>query len=257
MHPILFKIGSWPIHSYGALIAAGFIAASVVFRKLSERSKLNVDQVMDLVFWSFLIGFLGARTLYVITRWEDFASDPASIFRIWEGGLVFFGGPLAVVPFLIWYLRKHALPLWKTMDVLVPGIALAHAFGRLGCLAAGCCYGKPTGSEWGVKLDSPLVEESMRGIFLHPVQLYESAALLVLFAGLLLVYRSRRFDGQVVLTYFMAYPLIRSITELFRGDSIRGFVIDGWLSTSQFISAIVFLTAAVALFFRLKGRKSA
>jgi phosphatidylglycerol:prolipoprotein diacylglycerol transferase len=171
--------------------------------------------------------------------------------------LVFFGGPLAVVPFLIWYLRKHALPLWKTMDVLVPGIALAHAFGRLGCLAAGCCYGKPTGSEWGVRLDSPLVEESMRGIFLHPVQLYESAALLVLFAGLLLVYRSRRFDGQVVLTYFMAYPLIRSITELFRGDSIRGFVIDGWLSTSQFISAMVFLAAAVALFFRLKGRKSA
>ncbi len=257
MHPILFKIGSWPIHTYGALIAAGFIAASVVFRKLSERSKLNVDQVMDLVFWSFLIGFLGARTLYVITRWEDFSSDPASIFRIWEGGLVFFGGPLAVVPFLIWYLRKHSLPLWKTMDVLVPGLALAHAFGRLGCLAAGCCYGKPTESGWGLKLDSPLVEESMRGIPLHPVQLYESAALLVLFAGLLLVYRSRRFDGQVVLTYFMAYPLIRSITEVFRGDSVRGFVIDGYLSTSQFISALVFLAAAIALFFRLKGRKSA
>jgi len=133
---------------------------------------------------------------------------------------------------------------------------VAHAFGRLGCLSAGCCYGKPTGGIWGIKLYSELVDPSMRGIYLHPTQLYESVSLFILFFGLLRVFSKKIFDGQVTLVYFMTYPILRSIIEVFRGDSIRGFVIEDILSTSQFISLLVFIGATVALVLRLKQVRS-
>ncbi len=255
MHPLLLKIGPLPIHTYGFLIALGFLVAIFMIRRLSVRAGLNAERVLDLTFWSLLVGFLGARLLFVITRASYYMDAPLDVFKVWEGGLVFFGGPLAVVPFILWYTRRYKLPLWNTMDVLVPGLVVAHMFGRFGCLAAGCCYGKPTGSSYGLKFHSELVEPALRGIPLHPTQLYEASALLVLFLGLLWVFRKRQFQGQVVLTYFMAYPIIRSIVEAFRGDLVRGFVIDGVLSTSQFISILVFLAAMMALMFRLKQLK--
>ncbi len=252
MHPLLLKIGPIPIHTYGFLIATGFLIALSVIKRLSIRTKLDVEKVLDLTFWSLLVGFLGARILYVITRWNSFANDPLDIFRIWEGGLVFLGGPIATIPFVIWYVRKHKLPVWKVLDVLTPGLVIAHAFGRLGCLAAGCCYGKPTGTSFGVRLYSELVERQFQGIPLHPTQLYESGSLFLLFLGLLVVFRRKLFDGQVALTYLLIYPIIRSVIEVFRGDLIRGFVIDDVLSTSQFICIFIFIGAAIALFLRLK-----
>ena len=252
MHPVLFEIGQVPVHTYGFLIAIGFLVALSVVKRLSLRSGLDAERVLDLSFWCFLVGFIGARILFIITRWQYFSAHPADMLRVWEGGLVFFGGPIAAVPFAIWFLRRHRMPVWKVSDVLAPGLTAAHAFGRLGCLAAGCCYGRPTGGGWGIRLDSDLVDEALHGHLLHPTQLYEATALAVLFFGLLWVHRHRRFDGQVVLTYFMAYPIIRSLVEIFRGDTIRGFVIDGVLSTSQFISILVFLAASAVLAVRLR-----
>jgi phosphatidylglycerol---prolipoprotein diacylglyceryl transferase len=256
MHPLLIKLGPIPIHTYGFLIAIGFLIAVAVIRRLAERSALDVDRVLDLTFWSLLVGFAGARLLFILTRWEFFLSEPASIFRVWEGGLVFFGGPLAVLPFVIWYVRRFKLQLWATMDAMIPGLVIAHMFGRFGCLAAGCCYGKPTELPWGIRLNSDLVDKAFQGIPLHPTQLYEAFALGVLFAGLLYLHRRKLFDGQVVLAYFMGYPVIRSLVEIFRGDQIRGFVIDGVLSTSQFISILVFLGASAALYWRVQQLKT-
>ena len=191
--------------------------------------------------------------MFIITKWSDFAADPMDMFKVWEGGLVFLGGPILCVPFAIWYMKKNQLPLWKTIDVLIPGLVINHMFGRFGCLAAGCCYGKPTGGNWGIRLYSDLVDRDLQGIPLHPTQLYEASALFILFLGLLWVFKKKSFDGQVALTYFMAYPIIRSIIEVFRGDLIRGFVIDGILSTSQFLSILIFIGAAAALVWRLKA----
>jgi phosphatidylglycerol:prolipoprotein diacylglycerol transferase len=255
MHPILFHIGSLPIHTYGFLIACGFLIAVTVIKRLSIRNQLDADRVLDLTFWSLMIGFAGSRLLFVITRFSNFAADPLAILRIWEGGLVFLGGPIAVIPFVIWYTRKHKLPMWRVMDVLVPGLAVAHVLGRFGCIAAGCCYGRPTGADWGFKFNSELVEVSLRGVPLHPTQLYEASSVFVLFLGLLWVHRIRKFDGQVTLTYLMGYPVIRSVVETFRGDTIRGFVIEGVLSTSQFLSGLIFLGALVTLILRLESLK--
>ena len=252
MHPLLIKLGPIPIHTYGFMIAMGFLTAVFTIRRLAERAKLDAERVLDLTFWILLVGFLGSRILFILTRLEYFMSDPMAMFKVWEGGLVVFGGPLAAMPFTIWYLRKYKLPPWKTMDAMIPGLVVAHMFGRFGCLAAGCCHGKPTGSDWGVRLYSDLVDKQFQGIPLHPTQIYEATALGILFLGMLWTYRHKHFDGQVILTYFMAYPVIRSVVETFRGDIIRGFIIEDMLSTSQFISILVFIAATVALIIRLK-----
>lgn len=252
MHPLLLKIGPIPIHTYGFMIALGFLTCIFVMRRLATASGLNVERMLDLAFWGLLVGLLGARALFVITQLDSFLANPLNVFKIWEGGLVFFGGILAVLPFAGWYLKKYKISYWKAMDVVMPGLAIGHVFGRLGCLSAGCCYGKPTGSSFGIKLYSDLVDKQLQGIPLHPTQLYEASSLFILFLGLLYTFKHKKFDGQVGLTYLMAYPIIRSIIEIYRGDIIRGFVIEDILSTSQFISILVFLTALVMLVVRLK-----
>jgi phosphatidylglycerol:prolipoprotein diacylglycerol transferase len=251
MHPILLSLGPITIHTYGFLIALGFVLAVEVIRRLAIRSELNPEKMVEFCYGLLFIGFLGARLLYIITRWSEFASDPIAILKVWEGGLVFLGGPIADIPYLFWIFRKSRLPVWKSLDVFAPGLVLAHSVGRLGCLAAGCCYGKPTESFFGIKLYSELVEPYLRGIPLHPTQLYESFSLFILFLGLIWIHRKKLFDGQVALAYLLIYPMIRSIIEVFRGDQIRGFVIDDVLSTSQFISIFIFLGAGIALWRRL------
>jgi phosphatidylglycerol:prolipoprotein diacylglycerol transferase len=252
MHPVLISLGPLTIYTYGFLISVGFLFAVAVAKRLAIRSKLNVDRVIDLCFWSLFVGFIGARILFVITQFSRFLNDPLDIFKVWEGGLVFFGGPIAVIPFIVWYVKKYRLPIWKTLDVMTPTLVIAHVFGRFGCLAAGCCYGKPTGTSFGIRFYSDLVEKSYRGILLHPTQLYEARALFILFLGLLQVFKRKSFDGQVALTYLMTYPIIRSIIEVFRGDLVRGFVIDEVLSTSQFISILVFIAGVITLVIRLR-----
>jgi phosphatidylglycerol---prolipoprotein diacylglyceryl transferase len=253
MHPVLLKIGPITIYSYGFLIAIGFLVAVSVFKRLSAREKIDLDLITDLSFWGLLVGFLGARILFILTRLDSFLAHPLDVVKVWEGGLVFFGGPGATIPYMVYYIRKHKMPLWKTLDIFAPGLAIAHAFGRFGCFAAGCCYGKPTDSVFGVRFFSELVATELHGIPLHPTQLYEAFSLLLLFGWLLWVYKIKKFDGQVALSYLIAYPVIRSVIEVFRGDTIRGFVIEDVLSTSQFISGLVFLGAVIVLRVRLKS----
>src|SRR5690606_9159389 len=114
MHPILIEMGGFTIHTYGFLIAVGFLLGASMVRRLAVRSKLPIAPTVDLTFYILLWGLVGGRLLYVITQWEDYASDPLGIFRIWEGGFVFFGGMISGTLFVIWYFRKHRLNPWKT-----------------------------------------------------------------------------------------------------------------------------------------------
>jgi phosphatidylglycerol:prolipoprotein diacylglycerol transferase len=251
MLPILLRIGDFPVHTYGFLIALGFLLCVWVSKREAQRQGLPAERVVDLGFWALLVGMIGARVLYVFTRWPYYSEHPLEILYVWEGGLVFFGGPLACIPFFVWYTRHYKLPRWKVLDIGCQALPLAHAFGRLGCLSAGCCHGRATGGNWGIKLYTELVEENLRGVYIHPTQIYESVSLLLLFFALRRLRFHKKFDGQIMLTYLIAYSIIRSVIEIFRGDSIRGFVIDGVLSTSQFISLLVI---AVALVFYFKKR---
>lgn len=227
------------------MIAMGFLISVWVGRSLAVSSGLDANRIVDLGFCCLLSGFVGARLLYVLTQWSFFAQEPSAIFKFWEGGLVFYGGPLFAFPAGLWFVRRYKMPVWKTADIILPSLVIAHSMGRLGCLSAGCCYGKPTGTQYGIRLYSELVDPQLRGVLLHPTQLYEAFSLLVLFFGLMWVYRRKKFDGEVALVYFIVYPVIRSIIEIYRGDQIRGFIINNILSTSQFISILIFAAALV------------
>lgn len=253
MFPVLFSIGDFPIHSYGFLIAFGFLLCVWVSKREGQRQGISGDKIVDLGFWSLLIGMIGCRILYVITRWSYYLEAPTQMFYVWEGGLVFFGGPMLCLPFFLWYTKHYSLPRWKILDIAAQAVPLAHAFGRLGCLSVGCCYGRPTHAHWGLKFYSELVEPQLRGVYLHPTQIYEGVSLIILFFALRRMRFTKKFDGQIFCTYLIAYSILRSIIEIFRGDSIRGFVIDPYLSTSQFIS--IFIIIATLIFYHFKKRK--
>lgn len=251
MYPSI-HIGPSTFNTYGFCVCLGFLAAMTTAKKLARISKVNVQKISDLGFWSLMLGALGSRLLYALTQPTFFLNDPLSIFRFWEGGLVFLGGPIIVIPFLAWYSVKNQLQPWKTLDIGTPPLVIGHAFGRLGCFSVGCCYGKPTSSWFGITSHSLWVESALRGVPLHPTQLYEAGALFFLFVGLMYLFKRKRYDAQVALTYLFMYPIIRCSIEIFRGDIDRGFVLNGLLSTSQLISILVFIGTIFLFRWRMK-----
>ena len=162
---------------------------------------------------------------------------------------MFYGGLILAVAVAFWFMRRHRLPLWQTCDVFAPGIALGHAVGRLGCLAAGCCYGKPTAVPWAVTFTNPLAAANVGtplNVPLHPTQIYESAAeALILLVLLATEKKGRAYPGRTFWLYMLMYAVSRFIIEFYRGDE-RGLVL-GVLSTSQFISTVLVPLSLVML----------
>lgn len=253
MYPILLRVGDFPVHTYGFLIAFGFLLSVWVVKREGMRQGISGEKLVDLSFYSLLIGMVGSRILYIITRWSFYLEHPIETLYVWEGGLVFFGGPLLCLPFFLWYTEKYGLPRWKVIDTAAQAVPLAHAFGRLGCFSTGCCYGKPTGTDWGVRFYTEIVDPHLRGINLHPTQLYEAFSLFVLFFVLRRMRFHKKFDGQIFCAYLIFYSILRSIIEIFRGDQIRGFVINDILSTSQFISILVIIGTSILYFKKRKA----
>jgi phosphatidylglycerol:prolipoprotein diacylglycerol transferase len=194
---------------------------------------------------------VGSRVLYVIINWTTFSNDPIEIIRIWHGGLVFYGGFIGACLVALWYLRKHDLSLWNTADILAPSIALGQFIGRLGCFFAGCCYGKPCDLPWAVTF-SDFDSLAPTGVPLHPTQLYASINGLVIFLFLLFLRRRKSFEGQLFWVYVLLYGVSRSFIEVFRGDE-RGVIIEGLVSTSQFIG-IIMAGVAVVMLWMLRAR---
>ncbi len=249
MHPILFEIpaitlGSWtlgpiPIRMYGLMIGIGFLFAVLLASRRAKKEGIDPDRIMDMGVYLLLAAIVGSRILYVLTNIPEFTARPLDAFAIWKGGLVFYGGLLAAVPVGIWYVRKHNLPVWKTADITAPSIALGHAFGRLGCFFAGCCYGALCRGPYGVTFhDSHSL--APLGVPLYPTQLMESAGEFLIFGVLLVLWRYRKFDGQLFWFYPLFYSVLRFIIEFFRGDADRGLYFNGTISTSQIIAIFMF-----------------
>ncbi|MEE8328568.1 MAG: prolipoprotein diacylglyceryl transferase, partial [Thermodesulfovibrionia bacterium] len=250
MYPILFKIGPVTLHTYGVLIALGFIVGIVLALHLGKEEGFVKEKILDIGFYALIAAIIGSRLLFVFIEYKHFIKNPIDIFKIWEGGLVFFGGLLLTVPVLLIYLKKNALPVWKTLDLFAPSLAIGHAIGRIGCFSAGCCYGKPTDLPWGITFNDPN-SMAITGIPLHPTQLYESFAEFGIFIFLMVLRKHKGFDGQIMWTYVLLYSAARFIIEFVRGDRIRGFIY-GDFSIAQGISVVLFL---VALIFLLYNRR--
>lgn len=246
MYPILIKIGPVTIHTYGFMIAVGFLIALWLAARQAKKQGLSQDKLIDLAFYCLLAAIIGSRLFFIFTNWGYFRDHPADMVKIWEGGLVFYGGLICAVPAALWFIRRAGLPLWKTFDIFAPSIALGHAIGRLGCFCAGCCYGKPAeGLPWAVIFSDPH-SLAVRGVPLHPSQIYESAGELLNFLILITFRKRQTFDGQLFWLYVMNYAVVRSVVELFRGDEVRGFILPG-ISISQGISLLLFASAAFML----------
>jgi phosphatidylglycerol:prolipoprotein diacylglycerol transferase len=242
MHPVLFHVGPFALHTYGVFVAMAFLSAIGLALKEARRVGEDADQILDLCFYILIAAIAGSRILYVMIEWPTFVNDPVEIVRIWHGGLIFYGGFFGAVMTALLYVRKKGLPVWKTADIIAPSIAFGQFVGRLGCFSAGCCYGKPSSLAWAVTFTH---SESLApiGIALHPTQLYSSLNGLVIFGLLTGLKRVKRFQGQIFWTYVLLYSVTRSIIEFFRGDD-RGILLGGMVSISQFIGVI---TAAIAV----------
>jgi phosphatidylglycerol:prolipoprotein diacylglycerol transferase len=249
MHPILFEIGSFPVYTYGLLLAAAYLLG-LQFALVRARSRgLDPNRVMDLGIWIIVSALLGAKLLLLIVEFDQFRSNPGEMLNLVRSGGVFYGGLIAAVVVALWYLRRHRMPVWTVTDVFAPGIALGHVIGRLGCLFAGCCFGRPTDVPWAITFSSEFAARNAGtplGIPLHPTQLYEAGAELLILGFLLVTERTGRpFPGRTFWSYTLLYAISRFIIEFYRND-LRGTVGD--FSTSQFVSVLLVPLSVIMLF---------
>ncbi|MFH1582047.1 MAG: prolipoprotein diacylglyceryl transferase [Pseudomonadota bacterium] len=253
MHPVLLKLGSFSIYTYGFFIAMGFIAGILLAK--SEAKKLGEDpeKIMDLSFYVLIAAILGSRLLYIFINPEIFLSDILEIFRIWNGGLVFYGGFIAALIVGLSYLKIKKMLLWRTMDIAALSLVLGQFLGRLGCFSAGCCYGKACNLPWAVTFTNPDTLAPI-GIPLHPTQLYHAISNLSIFVFLWFFRRRKKFSGQLFWLYVMLYAASRSFIEIFRGD-FRGEPVFGVLSVAQAIG-IIMAPAAVIMMIILRKQGS-
>ena len=255
LYPTLFSLGPLKIHTYGALIALGISLALFYLSKQSKKYGFDYQKILDISIYLVLSGIIGARVFYVIIEYRNFEGDVTGIFKIWEGGLVFYGGFLTAFATGYYLVRKYKLPVWKTLDLFAPAVPLAHTFGRMGCFFAGCCYGKPTSLPWAITFKNPdSLAQPVLNIPIHPTQIYESLSNLIIFLFLHWLQKHKSFDSQISWTYVILYSIMRFLVEFLRGDE-RGFVFDGLLSTSQLITLIMIPFAVFMMLIMSKNKK--
>lgn len=269
MYPIITKIGPFTLHTFGVMLAIAILVGSTVLLREMRRlgdPDITEERMQRLIWYVVIATVAGGRLMDVIVRWDHFSQHPAEIPAIWKGGLVMYGGLLAIFFTVAGYARLHKLNALRLTDLLAPSCFLGDAFGRWGCFFAGDDYGRVTDSWMGVKFPAVgylnraadhivnpdcLVPENLQGTPLYPTQIFMSLKGLTIFVVLILITRRKKFDGQVVSVAMMLYPVLRSIVEFFRGDADRGFV--GPFSTAQFTSLFVF--AAGLLIYLMAPRR--
>jgi phosphatidylglycerol:prolipoprotein diacylglycerol transferase len=252
MCPVLLQLGSFHIYAYGFFIVMGFVTATVLAALKIRKSDIEIsfESAVDLFFYTVLSALVGSRILFVLINFDDYRQNPLKIFKLWEGGLVFYGGLILAAMVALLYMRRHRLPIWKLADLISPLIALGLFFGRVGCFLAGCCYGKETSLPWGVVFRNP---ESLArlNVPLHPTQLYDAANGLAIFLFLNWMEKRKTFDGQIFWLFLFLYSITRFFIEILRGDP-RGFLFGDFLSTSQAIGVLLAIFSLFMLFYRRK-----
>ena len=259
MYPELFRIGTFPITTYGIFLAVGMLLALFVAARLGARDGLPRERIYDLGLWTLVGGLVGSKILMILVEpdVQIFTLDFLRSGGVFYGGLI--GGFLAVVILV----QFHKLPFWKVADAFAPGVALGQAFGRQGCFSAGCCWGKSTTLPWGVHFSElgheytgvPIYGPDGSALHLHPTQLYESFIMFAVFGLLFYLHRKKKFDGQILFAYGIIYSIVRFSIEFIRDDprgDLFGFTSATGLSTSQGVSLIVAVASVIFMILRLR-----
>ncbi|MBI3737251.1 prolipoprotein diacylglyceryl transferase [Candidatus Sumerlaeota bacterium] len=283
MYPILFHIGGFIVPTYGLMIMIGAILCVWVALRRAPQVGVSQDAIYDLAFVALISGFVGARLLFIIVEFYNFPGTPLEFlkqlpsFIFSRSGFIFLGGLGGAIPAVLYYIRRNNLPMWDIGDIGGPSVALAHAFGRIGCFLAGCCYGGvcPKDSplsflairfpavrdakgvlqfSWAYQdhLERGLIDKSSEfSAAVYPSQLFESAANFLIFAALMLLWRRRKFSGEIFASYLMIYGATRFSLEFLRGDTDRGIYFG--FSTSQWLSAVL-ITAGIIIWNVMRTR---
>jgi phosphatidylglycerol:prolipoprotein diacylglycerol transferase len=270
LHPDFIRLGPLDIHTYGVLVAIGFMVGLAVAAWRARREKVDPDRITDMGAWLIVSGMLGGKLFHIIFFWNDFITAwHEQGVRSLREGFVFYGGFIVATLTAAAYTTVKKLPFFRVADIFAPSLALGHAFGRLGCFFNGCCYGKVCASDFplGVRfpriLDAtgrligsmPFIDHLQRGLVnisatrslaVHPTELYEVFGNLAIFAGLSAVYRHKRADGQILWLYVLSYGVLRFIVEFFRGDYETYFF--GIFTLGHLMAMVMIVVASIALF---------
>ncbi|MBA4055139.1 MAG: prolipoprotein diacylglyceryl transferase [Marivirga sp.] len=252
MHPTLFEAGAIPVYSYGFMIALGAIAG-VAYMAIQGKNDvgLSFDQANTLFVFIFIAAFVGGKVFLFFEDIPFYTQHPGKLLT--GRGFVFYGSFLFAIPTMLLFFRKHKLPTYAMLDVMAVTTCLVHVFGRIGCFLAGCCYGKPTDSVLAVSFGNAASQARPLMTPLHPSQLYEAGYIFLVMLILLFLRQRKKFYGQLFLVYLMLYAIGRFFLEYLRGDLDRGFVIDNYVSHSQFI-AVLILIVVVFIYWKLSAR---
>jgi len=249
LYPKLLEFGDFYLPTYGVLVALGFLAGLTATIKLARRSGYNAELITNLAVYVALSGMLGAKLAMIAFDWRDYMAAPSRIFSMetLQAAGVFQGGLILALITAIVYMRQQGLPVLATSDLFAPGVAIGHAIGRLGCFAAGCCWGVECDLPWAVTFHDP-VAYGLTGVPLevplHPTQLYESVAELVLFAGLYSLAKKPHPAGRVIGLYLVISSALRFGIEFLRAHQQAlslGLSLTQWISVGLGIVGVILL----------------
>ncbi len=262
MYPQLFHIGHFALPTYGFLVSFGVVVAILLIQHLAKQQGMDPEKVWNLAIIFVFAGIVGAKLLMFITEWDRFIAHPSEIVSLstLQAGGVFSGGVVLAVICGAWYMRRNHMPGLRTADVFAPGLALGHAFGRLGCFSAGCCFGRETNLPWAVVFHNPLANEIggvPLGVHVHPTQLYEMIVELLNFAVLYWMLKHKKFEGQVVGAYMFIYGVARFFLEFLRGDPGRGQLFGTWMTETQGIALAMVIAGTIIWVRRVPLRRQA
>lgn len=254
MHPELFNIGNFTIHTYGFMIMLG-ASLGYFYLSTSAHKDLGIerDKIQNLAILIILSAFIGGKLFFYLENPSYYFSSFDNLKRNFRTGFVFYGSLLFAVPLIIWYFKKQKWPVWPMMDRIAIVACIIHGTGRLGCFFAGCCHGIEADVPWAITFTNELSQAPLNTP-LHPTQLYSATLIFSILVILLMFKRHKRFEGQLFFIYIILYAAGRSIIEIFRGDEARGYIIENVISHSQFISIIVI---SIAIWMYLKFKKKA
>jgi phosphatidylglycerol---prolipoprotein diacylglyceryl transferase len=242
MYPDLLKIGNISVHSYGFFMAVGIAVALFMGVYRGKRKGISEDVIIDIAFYGIIGGLLGAKLLYLVTELPNLLQKPSSIIGMLTSGFVVYGAILGGILGAFIYCKIKGHDFLKYFDLLVPSLATAQGIGRLGCLMAGCCYGRETTSIIGIVFSHSYYAPN--GIKLYPTQLISSLGDFLIAVVLVLYARKERKNGSIAGVYLMLYSIGRFLIEFLRNDP-RGSI--GFLSTSQFICIFIFIGGIILL----------
>lgn len=238
----LLTIGGLTVHGYGLMIGIGFVAAYLLTEYRAKKRGMDSDIILSLAFYTIVSGIVSAKLLYYATVFDEILEDPGMLLNLGDGFVV-YGGIIGGVLGGWLFCRIKKLPFFAYFDLVVPAVALAQGFGRIGCFLAGCCYGLQMETPFSIVFTNS--DFAPNGVPLLPVQLMASGLDFIHCLLLLAASKRLRADGQTAALYLICYSIGRFALEFLRGDLIRGSV--GRLSTSQFISLFI-LAGGIALF---------